>query len=129
MPIRYKVKRKYRKHPSGWKQEVGIVATAYDGRKVIGRVGANKAAYSYDIQGANLVEGYLRKGIGSELYRLVAEEACASGMRLRSLDFGRNRLSEGFWKKQLRKGRATRGDRYVEMSCPVPRRLDGSRKI
>lgn len=46
-----------------------------------------------------------RCGFGTKLYEEVAKVACAKGVLLRS-DTSRSEFSEGFWKKQARKGRA-----------------------
>lgn len=46
-----------------------------------------------------------RCGIGTRLYEHALAEACGRGFRLAS-DTQRTRFSEGFWKKQVAKGRA-----------------------
>lgn len=84
-------------------------------------------------------------GVGTRLYEAAAHVACSSGRTLTS-DDKRSRFSEGFWKKQAKKGRATcdaskpgtrlnddlsyRGNwkchRYL-LSCPAPASLAGVR--
>ena len=44
-------------------------------------------------------------GVGTRLYEKMYKTACSNGARLVS-DDGRTDFSEGFWKKQQRKGRA-----------------------
>lgn len=48
---------------------------------------------------------YRRCGIGTKLYEMVAQGACDLGARLTS-DQYRSEASEGFWAKQVKKGRA-----------------------
>lgn len=85
-------------------------------------------------------------GVGTRMYEAAAQVACASGQVLVS-DDKRSRFSEGFWKKQAKKGRATcdasqpgtrlnddlsyRGNwrchRYRLKPCPAPVALSGLR--
>jgi hypothetical protein len=84
-------------------------------------------------------------GVGTRMYEAAAQVACALGHALVS-DDKRSRFSEGFWKKQARKGRATcdtsaRGTRLNDdlsykgtwkchryrLTCPAPRSLAGIR--
>jgi ferredoxin-thioredoxin reductase catalytic subunit len=46
-----------------------------------------------------------RCGVGTKLYELLQQEACKERAHLAS-DVYRTRFSEGFWKKQRRRGRA-----------------------
>lgn len=86
------------------------------------------------------------KGLGTWLYTAAAQFACKHGAQLTS-DDKRSRFSEGFWKKQARKGRATcdasqrgtrladdlsykgswRCKRYILNGCPPPKSLAGVR--
>lgn len=90
-----------------------------------------------------------RCGVGTKIYEKMLEIACATGMRFTS-DISRTDASEGFWRKQVKKGRARcvknggPGDKLNERfdkvgfweceryelkeRCPVDRSLAGVRK-
>lgn len=75
---------------------------------------------------ANVNEDYRRCGVGTRLYRRMLKEACKRGLRLTS-DTTRSDASEAFWRKQVKKGRATcvepsmRGDHYDDYDGYVER--------
>lgn len=78
-----------------------------------------------------------RHGIGTQLYEKAAEVACEEfGLPLASdRSTSRSKMSEGFWKKQLKKKRARcigeSGSKRCYMavlSCPAPVSLDGTRR-
>jgi hypothetical protein len=59
--------------------------------------------------GVDFIEVYEQKlarcGVGTKLYEAALRQACERGLVLAS-DTSRTNASEGFWKKQARKGRA-----------------------
>lgn len=59
---------------------------------------------------AHVLQQYRRCGLGTRLYEAAAAWACTAGHPLRS-DASRSAMSEGFWAKQVQKGRAV---------CAVP---------
>lgn len=84
-----------------------------------------------------LIRGSRGKGIGTAMYEVAAQHACAvHGMPLAS-GLNRSDAANGFWRKQERKDRAIcSGDsgskkrpclEYV-LSCPAPVSLAGARK-
>lgn len=74
------------------------------------------------------------RGLGTELYHAAAVEACRRGVTLQS-DMDRSDAAEGFWKKQIRKGRAVRRVAYLteekvtyyRLSCPAPDTLGAAK--
>ena len=54
---------------------------------------------------AHVLAQYRRCGVGTRLYEAAAAWACIAGHPLRS-DASRSAMSEGFWVKQVRRGRA-----------------------
>lgn len=68
-------------------------------------------------------------GIGTRLYEALSKVACARGVPFRS-DSQLKPDAEGFWKKQVRKGRAVQhGNRYViESPCKHAHDLSGVRR-
>lgn len=72
--------------------------------------------------------------IGTQLYEHAARLACSVYGKPLASDLSRSEQAEGFWRKQRRKGRASKfrvpeigGTRYV-LPCPAPKRLDAFRK-
>lgn len=98
---------------------------------------------------AHVLTQYRRCGVGTRLYEAAAAWACTAGHPLRS-DASRSAMSEGFWAKQVRRGRAVcaapaiqwerdahpfsaiagRGDcEYYRLTAPCPApALDGRRR-
>jgi len=66
--------------------------------------------------------GYPRCGYGTKLYEKFLEVACAKGLKLSS-DTTRSEASEGFWQKQVRKGRA-RCTSYKKPARRIDQRFD-----
>ena len=89
------------------------------------------------VRGVNVLAGHRRKGIATKLYAHAAKAACAGrGAPLASDERVGEGGSEGFWQKQLKKGRATvlcktcgPGKQPVyTLDCPAPASLRGARK-
>lgn len=86
----------------------------------------------------------LRQGIGTKMYELAAKIACKQFEVPLASDMKRTKYSEGFWQKQVKKGRAEvvrpfelgmlrdedfkQYDFYYKLSCPAPKSLAGARK-
>ena len=85
-----------------------ITAFAYDGRTKVGHIGACQSLHHLEVQKVHVVESHRRQKVGTALYTALAEVGCAMGKPLASAPWQRNRLSEAFWEKQLRLGRAVR---------------------
>jgi GNAT superfamily N-acetyltransferase len=86
----------------------------------------------YSVAWVRVVDGAQGKGLATKLYEAAAQEACKRGAPLAS-DSVRFPGSDGFWRKQLRKGRARdvfdkRGQQRFALSCPAPSSLAGLRK-
>lgn len=72
-----------------------------------------------EVRSAVMLKGYERRGLGTKGYEALAAWACANNFVLTS-DQARTDASEGFWKKQLTKGRAeyvTENRQYQLTSC------------
>lgn len=103
----------------------------------------------YSVASIGVDTEYRRCGVGTRLYTAAAKMGCAMGLKLGS-DNLRSTYSDGFWQKQVRKGRAAcveqapehsgslhsemgprlnRGGcaRYELLSCPVTD-LSGARR-
>ena len=121
------------------------VLTAYQGRKAVGHMELEptKAGKSGILRVAFAEVETPGQGIGTKMYERAARFACSKGMPLGS-DKLRTKYSEGFWKKQASKGRATcvvrrggvalstdfyeKGRRscgHYALTCPAPRSLKG----
>lgn len=59
----------------------------------------------YTVKWSSVRPQYRRCGYGTQLYEKLRDVSCQAGVRLRS-DFERTEFSDGFWKKQTKKGRA-----------------------
>ncbi|UCC74968.1 MAG: GNAT family N-acetyltransferase [Gemmatimonadota bacterium] len=72
---------------------------------------------------------FRRRGVATQLYQAAAREACERGRPLES-DRRLARGSLAFWRKQVRKGRATLRDdpdgRTYALKCPAPSDLSGT---
>ncbi len=68
---------------------------------------------------AEVDEAHQRKGVGTKLYEIAAAEACKHGALLASRS--RSKMSDGFWKKQIKKGRAkvVEGKTIALVSCSI----------
>jgi len=124
-----------------------FVLTAYQGRTAIGHMELEPTKTP---QGSLLRVAFAEvskpgQGVGTKMYEHAAKFACKKRMPLGS-DKLRTKYSEGFWKKQASKGRATcvvrsggvalstefyeKGRRscgHYALSCPAPRSLAGLR--
>lgn len=99
-----------RKDKLGFKEPC-LRARAYDGSKAVGAITAcetyTKAQSVLQVDKINVNESHQRQGIGTMLYREMADAACELGIPLASSPrTWRSRMSSGFWDKQLAKGRA-----------------------
>jgi len=86
-------------------------ASAYDGNRLVGAVVACDSLKNsrdiWQVDKINVIEDYQRRGVGTLLYREMADVACEKGVPLASSPrTWRSRASTGFWGKQLAKGRA-----------------------
>lgn len=61
--------------------------------------------------------GMQRCGLGTRLYEKAAKITCEGGHGLRS-DIERTAASQGFWEKQVRKGRAECAERVEPQTAP-----------
>jgi GNAT superfamily N-acetyltransferase len=86
------------------------------------------------IESVGLWPEYHRQGIGTRIYELAAQTACAKFKAPLGSSGYRTKMSEGFWRKQLAKGRASRKVVRTEtkkrqvvylLSCPAPVSLKG----
>ena len=121
------------------RREYAFAVSAYDGKKRVGRIGVikwNPPAEPHKtfmrVARIDVDESVRRQGIGTKLYERAAKVACEAryGKPLAS-DTSRSPLSEGFWRKQERKGRAQRdyiSNSFYVLSCPAPRSLKGTRR-
>jgi GNAT superfamily N-acetyltransferase len=88
-----------------------FTATAFRGEKYLGNITVRitKTVAGDDVvQVTGIVtkdEAERRQGVGTKLYEAAADWARDQGLRLIS-DFARTEQSEGFWRKQVEKGRA-----------------------
>lgn len=84
-----------------------VLADLYVGTQHIGRfiAGKIKSQQRLQVAIAFVLPGYVRRGLGTKGYEALAAWACANNYVLTS-DQARTDASEGFWKKQLTKGRA-----------------------
>ena len=86
-------------------------ASAYDGTRLVGAIVACESLKNsrdiWQVDKINVIEDYQRRGVGTLLYREMADVACERGVPLASSPrTWRSRASSGFWNKQLEKGRA-----------------------
>lgn len=93
----------------------------YEGDLQIGSFVAEKVHKFKRLQvhSAVVLPGYVRRGLGTKGYEALAAWACANNYVLTS-DQARTDASEGFWKKQLTKGRAeydSESRKYRLTSC------------
>lgn len=104
-----------------------MYATCEDGERC-GHLTATPERGLLMVQSIVVNEEHRRRGIGSRLYTFAAREACTRGTTLGSR-YRSSVMSEGFWAKQLRKGRAVkRGDTFeLTTPCPTPM-LDGAHR-
>lgn len=97
-------------------------------KKIAGKV-------RFVVRGVNVLEQFRRKGLGTKLYEMAAQEACRRRAPLAS-DERIGDMSREFWAKQIRKGRATvlskkggseKGERapVYSLTCPAPPSLRG----
>lgn len=94
------------------------------------------------IEAVGIHREYRGRGIGTKLYETAARAACRRFGRPLASAGDRTHRSEGFWKKQLAKGRATKtvvlkptkkrpaGRKQVVymLTCPAPASLKGVRR-
>jgi hypothetical protein len=59
----------------------------------------------FAVSNIEVSEQFRRCGLATRLYTVAAKEACSRGMPLQS-DTTRSKYSQGFWEKQVAKGRA-----------------------
>lgn len=85
-------------------QEVGTLSAH--------RIGSSRSPFY--VERVDVDPKFQRCGIGTQLYTLAARAACAKRMKLSS-DIVRTAMSDGFWQKQVKKGRA----RCVSTADPV----------
>jgi len=121
------------------RREYAFAVTARDGRKPVGRIGVikwNPPAEPHKVYmkvaRIDVDESVRRQGVGTKLYERAARIACESryGKPLVS-DTDRSPMSEGFWRKQVDKGRAVRDETsrsFYVLSCPAPRSLKGAKR-
>lgn len=121
------------------RREYAFAVTAKDGGKPVGRIGVIKwnppdAPHKTYMKVARIDvdESVRRKGVGTKLYERAARVACEGryGAPLAS-DTDRSSMSDGFWRKQVSKGRARRdetGRAFYTLSCPAPRSLKGAKR-
>lgn len=103
-------------HPGGY--HVGRIevykSKAADGRLVM------------RVRKADVVHGQRRRGYGTEMYAAAAKIACVDFKLPLASDTTRSASADAFWRKQLRKKRATAtysgGKRPAEfvLTCPAP---------
>jgi hypothetical protein len=96
---------------------------AYDGKQKVGHIGACPSLHYLEVAAINVLGSHQRQKIGTGLYTKLAEIACADGRPLASARFQRNNLSDSFWQKQVRLGRAAPVENkpgLVAIKCPVP---------
>jgi hypothetical protein len=60
---------------------------------------------AYSVAWSSVSAGSRRCGYGTKLYEMMRDIACQDGVKLQS-DRERTEFSDGFWKKQAKKGRA-----------------------
>jgi len=90
----------------------------------------------WEVAGVFIRASARRRGLGTKLYERAARAACESGAPLASTERVGEGMSDAFWEKQLRKGRAsvlckrcgTGGQPVYVLSCPAPSSLRGARK-
>lgn len=106
------------------------VIFAYDGAAKIGWIGACPSQRYLEVQKTHVVESHRRQKLGTALYTRLAQIGCANGTPLASYSWQRNAMSESFWQKQLRLGRAYTDPEQPKLAvirCPVPS-LTGRRR-
>lgn len=69
-------------------------------------------------------EKWRREGIGTKLYEAAAKEACRKFKRPLASDRSRSSMADGFWEKQVRKGRAVCAQSREDGSCVFYRLKD-----
>lgn len=98
----------------------------FDGKRQVGGITAVEA---YSVMEVGMIEvEHKREGIGTRLYEEAAYYACEQfGKPLASLDWQRSAAADGFWKKQIAKGRATHdaAKGRTTLTCPPPVSLGG----
>ena len=125
-----------------------IIAALQDGQ-VIGTVRMTERKSYVQVGHADVIHSARRQGIGTKLYTRAAKIACKKFGKPLASDDVRSVGAEGFWQKQLRKGRAVCVDSsgaygydpetgrstkskihkcaVVSLSCPAPATLARSR--
>lgn len=95
----------------------------------IGRINVNAKAVGARVTTITVDAAYRRLGVATQLYRAAAREACTHlGQPLVS-GIQRSPSAEGFWQKQIAKGRANvhtdaeTGRPFYALRCPAPRSL------
>jgi len=119
--------------------QVCFRARALESGRVVGEVLAcSKAPYkpTWGVQSAKVVKAHRRRHIATRLYALAAREVCRRGAALES-SYARAPETDAFWRKQLRKGRATHHREqapwgkeidFYRLRCPAPSSLDRRRR-
>lgn len=79
---------------------------AHRNKKLLGEAELTPRGDKLEVSFIETNEDYRRCGVGTRLYQAALAEACQRGLRLAS-DTTRTPMSEGFWAKQVRKGRAS----------------------
>jgi GNAT superfamily N-acetyltransferase len=121
------------------RREYAFAVTAYEGKKMVGRVGVikwNPPATPHKtfmrVARIDVDESVRRQGVGTKLYERAARVACEARYDVPlASDTDRSPMSESFWRKQVDKGRARRDDTsraFYVLSCPAPRSLKGTRR-
>ena len=99
------------------------VVFAYDGKNKVGWIGACPSLHYLEVQKVHVVESHRRQKLGTALYTQLARTACEAGTPLASYSWQRNSVSESFWQKQLKLGRAyvdAKEPALAVIKCPVP---------
>ena len=86
----------------------------------------------WGVMGIHVLASHQRKGVGTKLWERAARAACEKGAPLASFE-RIGEMSQPFWDKQIRKGRAsllckrcgTGKTPVYTLSCPAPRSLKG----
>jgi GNAT superfamily N-acetyltransferase len=115
-----------------WPDSLTLVAS-HAGREV-GRMNVTLKPVGAKVVTVSVEAAHRRAGVATRLYQAAAHEACEHfGVPLVS-GLQRSASAEGFWRKQLSKGRATmRTDpetkvSFYALACPAPRSLGRSRR-
>lgn len=93
-----------------------VMVIARDGDREVGRIAAGLEFGRPPFSTAHVVvkPDVQRCGVGTRLYEIAAQGACDMGYKLAS-DSYRSSMSQGFWAKQMKKGRA----RCISTADPV----------